>query len=432
MPATQSFALIDCNNFYVSCERVFNPSLEGKPVVVLSNNDGCVVSRSNEAKQAGVKMGVPLFKISDLVRSQGIITLSSNYALYGDLSARTMSLLGKFCQQEVYSIDECFLDFSAIQERNQHGLMIKQAVKQGIGLPVCIGIGPSKTLAKLSNHIAKKYPQSGGVFDIASLSESKQDLLFRSIDVGEVWGVGRRLLQKLNRMGIMTVKDLRDSDAERIKQSFNVVVQRMVLELQGISCSPLDNSSAPRKQIISSRSFGNTVRTLAELEEALTSYAKYAIEKLHSDGTQAHIVQVFIQTSRFAQGEAYYGDYESLRLPNSSNDENIILPAALSLLQRIFKPGYAYQKAGIALMELTPAQSQQLSLFSMTAKNQTEEEPPKAERLKQVLNMTNSALGTNSLYLAGQTLKEERWRSRSEHRTPAYTTSWEGLPIAQA
>lgn len=426
LPSARYFALVDCNNFYVSCERVFDPKLERKPVVVLSNNDGCVVSRSNEAKAVGVKMGVPFFKITDLVKYYKIIALSSNYPLYGNLSQRVMRLLSNMSShQEIYSIDECFLDFSDVTNKTKQGLLIKQTIKQHLGLPVCIGIGPSKTLAKLSNFVAKKYEQTGGVFDLTELSQSRQDTLLQAIGIREIWGVGRNLTQRLNNMGIRTVKDLRDADQEEMKNRFNIVLQRIVLELRGIPCLSLEEVAPPKQQIVSSRSFGHHVYTLPELEKAIISYMNYAAEKLRKDNSQAQAVQVFIQTNRFATPEAYYEEHDTMRLPNPTDDSTILIKTALSILQRIFKSGPAYQRAGVVLMDLSQAQARQLPLFVEV------EEISKSQQLMQVINSTNAAIGHKALYLAGHG-RNERWKSKAEHRTPAYTTSWDELPIVRA
>ncbi|MBP7578476.1 MAG: Y-family DNA polymerase, partial [Candidatus Obscuribacter sp.] len=268
MSKDKLFALIDCNNFYVSCERIFNPSLEGKPVVVLSNNDGCVVSRSNEAKALGVKMGIPLFKIADLVKSQGVVTLSSNYALYGDISERIMSLLGKFSpHQEIYSIDECFLDFTGMPNPFELGCTIRQTIKKCIGVPVCVGIGPTKTLAKLGNFLAKQKGLADGVFNFDGLSAEDVDKLLARMAVEEVWGVGRKLTPRFDMLGIKTVKQLRDSDAELMQKQFSVVLKRTILELRGQSCLSLTEIAPSRKQIVSSRSFGTYVYKLQDLEQ---------------------------------------------------------------------------------------------------------------------------------------------------------------------
>ena len=423
---TKVFGLVDCNNFYVSCERLFKPSLEGKPVVVLSNNDGCIVARSNEAKDLGVRMGIPLFKIGDLVRRHKIVTLSSNYALYADLSERVMNVLSTMSpHQEVYSIDECFLDFSGFSDATNHGQDIREIIKQWLGLPVCVGIGPSKTLAKLSNFIAKKRQQYSGVFDIRTLSEQEQSALMQDILADEIWGIGRKLSEQLNNIGIRTVKDLRDADPEQMQERFSVVVKRTVLELRGMSCLSLEEITEPRKQIICSRSFGSYVHSVNDLEEAVASYASRAAEKLRRDGSHVAVVQVFIQTNTFSKSQPQYCRQGSYRLTSPTDDTIAITKAAMSVLHEIYKSGYAYQKAGVVLMDLAPAQSQQLQIFSPV------EKISKSQRLMQVLDATNAAMGHKTLYLAAEG-RNETWRIKSEHRTPAYTTCWDSLPIAKA
>lgn len=421
------FALIDCNNFYVSCERVFNPTLEGKPVIVLSNNDGCVVSRSSEAKELGVKMGIPLFKIADLVQRHKIITLSSNYALYADLSDRVMNVLSAMSpHQEIYSIDECFLDFSGLTDAAQHGRRARKIIKQWLGLPVCVGIAPTKTLAKLSNFIAKKRQRYDGVFDFATLSQDEQSVLMQSIPVGEIWGIGRKTSNKLNDTDIFTVKDLRDADPEQMQERFGVVVKRIVLELRGQSCLNLEDVAQPRKQIICSRSFGSCVHTIHDLEEAVASYASRAAEKLRRDGLQVTILQVFIRTNTFVASQPQYSRLAAMRLPNPTDDTIAITKAAISILQKIFKAGYAYRKAGVVMTELVPAESQQLQLFSAV------EKVSKSQKLMQVLDATNATMGHKTLYLAAEGHNDESWRAKAKLRTPNYTTSWDSLPIAKA
>lgn len=420
------FALVDCNNFYVSCERLFNPTLERKPVVVLSNNDGCIVARSNEAKILGVQMGIPLFKVADLVRREKIITLSSNYALYADLSERVMSTLATMSpHQEVYSIDECFLDFAGFADSVGHGQHIRQTIKQWLGLPVCVGIGPSKTLAKLSNFIAKRRLQHEGVFDIGKLSSQEQSLLLQEIPVGEVWGIGRKMSERLNEIGIRSVKDLRDSDPEQMQERFNVVVKRTILELQGMSCLSLDEVVEPRKQIVCSRSFGNNVHSLSDLEEAVATYASRAAEKLRRDGSHVSVVQVYVRTNLFSKSEPQYSRQASIRLKVPTDDTMSITKMALTILKEIYAPGYSYQKAGVTLMDLVPGQSQQLQLFAPEQKN------AKSEKLMKLLDATNAAMGSKTLYLAAEG-QNETWKFKADHKTPAYTTSWDSLPIAQA
>lgn len=421
------FALVDCNNFFVSCERLFRPDLERKPVVVLSNNDGCVVARSNEAKELGIKMGIPLFKIKDLVHRHKIVALSSNFALYADLSQRVMSVLSTLSpHQEVYSIDECFLDFSNFADTIKHGQHIHQTIKQWLGLPVCVGIAPTKTLAKLSNFVAKRRPQYGGVFDISSLQQKEQDQVLQEIPVGEVWGIGRNLSQRLNNMGITTVKDLRDADPENMQKCFSVVVKRIVLELRGRSCLDLEEITPPRKQIICSRSFGNYVYAIHDLEEAVATYAAHAAEKLRRDGSYVNAVRVFIRTNTFSKSQPQYCREATTRLSSPTDDTITITKAAISILKQIFKPGFAYNKAGVVLIDLVAAQCRQLNLLVPVEAN------AKSNKLMHLLDTINAGMGHKTLYLAIEGHNNENWQVKSENKTPAYTTSWNDLPIARA
>lgn len=420
------FALIDCNNFYVSCERIFNPSLEGKPVVVLSNNDGCVVSRSNEAKALGVKMGIPLFKIADLVKSQGVVTLSSNYALYGDISERIMSLLGKFSpHQEIYSIDECFLDFTGMPDPFELGCTIRQTIKKCIGVPVCVGIGPTKTLAKLGNFLAKQKGLADGVFNFDGLSAEDVDKLLARMAVEEVWGVGRKLTPRFDMLGIKTVKQLRDSDAELMQKQFSVVLKRTILELRGQSCLNLTEIAPSRKQIVSSRSFGTYVYKLQDLEQAVTSYMSKAALKLRTDGSIAAAVTVYIKTNRYAQSEDQYAQSATIPLDTPTDDTLVLVKAALKGLHQIYKSGYAYQKAGVVLLDLSDKGERQLSLF------QSAESVNKSEKLMKLLDATNSTMGRGTLYIAAEG-QNHSWKMKSEFLTPEYTTSWKGLAVVKA
>ncbi|SEQ32290.1 DNA polymerase V [Nitrosomonas ureae] len=271
--SNRSIALIDVNNFYVSCERVFNPKLEDRPVVVLSNNDGCAVARSNEVKALGVKMGQPWFQLKDLARKHGIIAYSSNYTLYADMSNRVMSILAIFSpNQEIYSIDECFLDLTGFKRVSPivYGQRIRKCIRQWTGLPVCVGIGSTKTLAKLANHIAKKNPEFNGVCDLNAMSLRQQEDWFRKIEVGEIWGIGRRLAPKLHEIGIRTVLDLKTASPSQLRARFSVVMEKIIREINGTACIELEEMNPPKKQIVSSRSFGIPVSDLASLEESVT------------------------------------------------------------------------------------------------------------------------------------------------------------------
>lgn len=294
------FALVDCNNFYASCEKLFDPKLAGRPLVVLSNNDGCVVARSAQAKALGVPMGVPWFKIQALAREHGIVARSSNYALYADMSNRVVEILSGFTPcMEVYSIDESFLDFRGFADRTTHGQFIRQRIAHWLGLPVCVGIAPTKTLAKLANHIAKKDPRFEGVCDLAQMAPEVRAAHFAAIDVGEVWGVGRRIAEQLAGMNIRTVADLANTNPQAIRRRFSVVLERTVRELNGTGCLDLEEMAPPKQQIMASRSFGQSVEDLPTLKEAVAAYTSRAAEKLRQQACVAGALTVMIRTNPF-------------------------------------------------------------------------------------------------------------------------------------
>jgi DNA polymerase V len=417
-----TFALVDGNNFYVSCERVFNPQLEGRPVVVLSNNDGIVVARSAEVRALGVKMGGPWFQLRDTARKHGILAFSSNYALYADMSNRMMRILGDYSpHQEIYSIDECFLGFDGFPaaELAAIGQRIRRQVKQWVGIPVCVGIGATKTLAKLANHCAKKgLAGADGVCDFGRMQPAELDELFGRIAVGEVWGVGRRLSEKLAARGIATVRELRDADAVTLAEAFSVVLQRTVMEVRGISCLELEALAPAKKQIVSSRSFGTYVTTLDELEEAVSTYTARAAEKLRRQHTVAGALHVYIRTNPFKPEHPQYQCGLTLPLSVPSGDTRTLTRTALRGLKQLFKPGYAYQKASVTLMDLRAAGCEQGQLFHA----------PSADRpaLMQVIDRANAQWGHGTLRLASEGAGKP-WQMRRERVSPGYTTRWEDL-----
>jgi DNA polymerase V len=420
----EQFALVDCNNFYASCERVFNPKLKDKPIVILSNNDGCVVARSNEAKAVGVKMGVPFFQITGLVEEHKIHVLSSNYALYGDMSARVMRVIGEFAPtQEVYSIDESFLNLTGMRDLTGVGSQIRIRVKQWLGLPVCVGIAPTKTLAKLCNATAKSYNKLDGVLDYNSLSEERKTKLLQSFEVGDVWGIGRRLTERLRLLGITTAYTLRESDPEEMSKRFSVVMKRTITELRGISCIDMENVDEARKQILSSRSFGRAVTDLHDLEAAVTMYTSRAAEKLRGDGSLANELNVYVRTSPYSQDP--YAESMTVKFPQPSDDTMFLVKCAMESLRSIYKPGLVYQKAGVTLSNLVPNEGQQLSLFH------PQEDNAKSKRMMLALDQTNQKYGRGALFIAGEGVNKS-WQIRSEYKTPAYTTSWNELAVAQA
>lgn len=418
-----TFALIDGNNFYVSCERVFNPGLEDRPMVVLSNNDGCVVARSAEVKAMGVKMGEPWFKLKDLARKHGILAYSSNYTLYADMSNRMMRVLGSYSpQQEIYSIDECFLGMEGFRpaELPAMGQRIRWQVRQWVGLPVCVGIASTKTLAKLANHCAKKgLAGDEGVCDFGQLDEKELDSLFGRIEVGEVWGVGRRLTERLGGLGIATVRDLRGADAAMLRREFSVVLERTVLELRGVSCLELEELAPAKKQIMCSRTFGAYIHTQRELEEAVASYMARAAEKLRRQGSVANGIEVFIRTNPFSEKHPQYQQAIAVPLTQATSDTVRLTRAALWGLKRIYRPGFAYQKAGVMLMDLHPAGQTQGVLFETAS--------PARPALMQVVDQANAKWGRGTLKLAAEGISKP-WQMKRERMSPAYTTRWEDLP----
>jgi len=422
----RTIALVDGNNFYVSCERVFNPALEHRPVVVLSNNDGCVVSRSNEAKALGIRMGVPFFEIKSMVKSRGLVWLSSNYALYGDMSARMMALLGEFApRQEIYSIDECFLDFTGMAgDAAVLGRSIRHRVCQYLGITTCTGIGASKTLAKLANHVAKTRKQYEGVFDWAMLPASAQAALMDELDVGEVWGVGRRLLLQLQAMGIRTVLDLQRANAALMRKRFSVVMERTVAELNGESCLDLEDVAPRKAQIMASRSFGQPVTALSELHEAVMSYVIRAAERLRAQRSACTQVTVFMHTNRFRADAPQYSPATLVPLSVATDDTRRLCAAARFGLERIYRPGYCYKKAGIMLTGLQPATAVQDDLFSGY-------ERPRATRLMAAMDTINQTYGMNTATFAGAGIQQP-WRMQTAQKSPRYTTSWNELAIASS
>ena len=421
----RTIALVDCNNFYVNCERVFRPRLADKPVVVLSNNDGCVVSRSSEAKALGIKMGVPWFQIKPLAARQGLTALSSNYALYADMSNRVMTILAQFSpRQEVYSIDECFLDLTGMEssEMEEMGQTIRQRVRKWTGLPVCVGIAASKTLAKLANHLAKDNPQFNGVCDLNAMPPDRIDAWFGKLDSGEVWGVGQKLAQRLAATGIHSVMDLKLADPSRLRSSFSVVLEKTNRELNGTACIEMEEISPPRKQIINSRSFGTSVTDLKSLEESVALYTSLAAEKLRGQKSCAGSVQVYILTNHFSETDPHYSNSITISLPTPTNDTLCLTRAATGGVRAIFRPGFRYQKAGVILTEIVPESGVQKDLFSLP-------DDGKGASLMSAVDDINRRLGRRTVHSAAEGFRQP-WRMKQEHRSPRYTTSWDELPVA--
>jgi DNA polymerase V len=414
-----TFALVDCNNFYVSCERLFRPDLRGLPVVVLSNNDGCVVSRSNEAKALGIAMGEPYFKLRELIALHGIEVFSSNYALYGNLSARVMSVLRDLApRSEVYSIDEAFLDLTGLREPLPiFGRRVKAEVQRLVGIPVCVGIAPTKTLAKLANWCAKKHTRSG----VVDLSDpARQEKLLRLAPVGEVWGIGRKLSAKLEAMNIHTAWELARQEPAFMRKCFSVVVEKTVRELYGESCLALGESVEPKQMIACSRSFSERVTDLEALREAVASYTSRAAEKLRTQGDYCRLLQVYIRTSGFNPNEAHYGRTASVPLPCPSHDTRDLVQAALAGLEAIYRPGYRYQKAGVVLMEFVSPGQIQGDLFAPAPR-------PGSKALMATLDRINARMGRGTVRLARVPAAPD-WGMRQEMKSPGYVSRWGELP----
>ncbi|NBQ69442.1 MAG: Y-family DNA polymerase [Nitrosomonadaceae bacterium] len=425
----RAIALIDVNNFYVSCERVFNPKLEGRPVVVLSNNDGCAVARSNEVKALGVKMGQPWFQLKDLARKHGIIAYSSNYALYADMSNRVMSILAMFSpNQEIYSIDECFLDLTDFKRQTptDYGQQIRQCIRQWTGLPVCVGIGSTKTLAKLANHIAKKHPEWNGVCDLNNLLPQQQDNWFNKIAVDEIWGIGRRLAPKLHEMGIRTVLDLKTASPSQLRAQFSVVMEKTIREINGTTCIELEEINPPKKQIVSSRSFGIPVSDLASLEELVSLYISRAAEKLRRQQSYAGTVHVSIRTSPFNEKEPYYANSMTIALPRQIDDTRLLTKVALWGLRRIYRAGYKYQKAGVMLSKLVSRQYRQIDLFGSIDTDTDTDTDTRSSQLMRVMDQINARMGRGTLKLASEGFKQP-WKMKQGNKSPNYTTNWDEL-----
>lgn len=420
---SRSIALIDVNNFYVSCERVFNPKLVNKPVVVLSNNDGCAVARSNEVKALGVGMGAPWFKFKDLAKQHSIIGLSSNYALYADMSNRVMSILREYSPyQEIYSIDESFLDLTGFQSRDliQYGQHMRKRILKWTGLPVCVGIGPTKTLSKLANHCAKKQPVFNGVCNFNTMLPNELDRLLGQVDVGEIWGVGRKLAPKLQALGFNTVLDLKRANPDRLRQQFSVVMEKTIRELNGTVCIELEEIVPAKKQILSSRSFGYPVRDYNSLAESITLYMSRAAEKLRRQQSFAGSVYVYIRTSPFKPDDPFYSNGMTIPLPSPTNDSRQLVNTVLWGLKQIYKPHYNYAKAGVMLSELVPAQGVQTDLFSKIQSS------PKSEALMDAMDRINKKMGKESIKLASEGFKRP-WKMRQENKSPSYTSNWDEL-----
>lgn len=420
------YALADVNSFYASCEKVFRPDLRNKPVVVLSNNDGCVIARSPEAKRLGIKMGVPWFQLKMTQFPEPVITFSSNYELYASMSNRVMSHLEELAPRvEQYSIDEMFLDVSGIDsciDFEDFGRQLREQVRNGTGLTIGVGMGPTKTLAKSAQWASKEWPQFGGVLALTTGNPRRTEKLLSLQPVEEIWGVGRRISRKLSTMGITTALQLARANPAFIRKNFNVVLERTVRELNGVSCISLEEAPSPKQQIICSRSFGERVTTYEALRQAICQHAERAAEKLRGERQFCRHIAVFVKTSPFAVNEAYYGNVASEKLLLPTRDTRDIISAAVKALDSIWLDGHRYAKSGVMLNDFTPSGVSQLNLF--------DEDQPRAQsdELMKVLDRINHS-GKGKIWFAGRGIAPE-WQMKRDMLSPAYTTRWSDIPVA--
>ncbi len=422
------FALVDCNNFYVSCERLFRPALGGQPVVVLSNNDGCVIARSNEAKALGIPMGEPYFRLASFARRRHVHVFSSNYALYGDLSARVMDVLHRMeTEVEVYSIDEAFLALPGGENRDRPAWAaeIRERIRREVGIPVSIGIGATKTLAKIAARVAKKEGLADcrfqGVFELAG--DGPTDAVLARTNVQDIWGIGSRFTARLNRQGIGNGLELKKADAGWVRKFLTVTGARVVMELNGISCLPLEKAPAARKSIVTSRSFGQPVTSVGDLREAVITFASRAAARLREHELEAGALHLFVATNRFGAPSTLYANGQTITLPDPTASTPALITLALQCLQSLYRPGYRYQKAGVMLAGLVPRGYRQQSLFAPA----TEENRP----LMTALDQINARWGADTIRY-GLTGTGKAWEMRQERKSPAYTTNWRELPVVKA
>ena len=419
------FALVDCNNFYASCERAFDPKLRKRPIVVLSNNDGCVIARSAEAKALGIEMGSPLFKIKNLLKENNVAIFSSNYTLYGDMSQRVMQTLELFSPEiEIYSIDEAFLNLKGMSELANVAMNIRRTVYQWTGIPVGVGIAPTKTLAKIANHVAKKRPAYNGFCILPN--EIAWKPILETIAVKDIWGIGRQYSEMLRQNGIVNALQFSMLPDAWLRQKMSVVGLRTAMELRGISCMPLELIANAKKGITVSRCFGKRITNIREIEEALTFYISRAGEKLRAEKLVAKQMQVFIHTSPHSTNkltDPYYAPQLSFQLPQHTNYTPELIHYGLWALKQMYKEGYRYLKAGIILSDLVTAGKENLDLFSRSDKaNET--------NLMTAIDKLNSVMGSGTIFYAAKG-KNSSWSVLTEHKSPCYTTNWASVPVVQ-
>ncbi|MCO8068821.1 MULTISPECIES: Y-family DNA polymerase [Acinetobacter] len=424
------YALVDINNCYVSCERVFNPSLNNKPVIVLSNNDGCAVARSQEAKDIGIKMGVPLFQIKDIVERNNVQVLSSNYALYAEMSRRFMKILSEFVspkEQEVYSIDECFLNLTAYAENydlTEYVQQMRQRILSWLGLPVCIGIGRTKTEAKLANHISKKNAYLNGVCNLIAMDPCSVETLYQAIEVGEIWGVGRKYSKKLNGMGIHTVMDFVQSPPLMIRDQFSIVMHRTLLELQGVSCIELEHTPPSKQQIISSRSFGQRIYHIDDLKEAMSLYVMDAVKRLREDQLLCGCLIGFVQSNPFDSSKPFYNKSLSLALPEPTDNLLVLSKFTTAMIDGLYAKDIAFKKCGVILTCLEPKGSH---MYDMFADRKTIEI---GDTLMDSLERIHSRFGKDKLALGASMLPNRRWTMSRDQLTQNYF-QWDQLLVVK-
>tara|TARA_B100000586_G_scaffold234241_1_gene184223 strand:+ start:1508 stop:2764 length:1257 start_codon:yes stop_codon:yes gene_type:complete len=411
-------ALADCNNFYASCERVFNPGLKDKPIVVLSNNDGCIIARSNEAKVLGIKMGEPVFKVRDIIDNNNIYVFSTNFALYGDMSSRVMSLLSDMSPEiEIYSIDEAFMNFTGVKDSVHLASKMKSIIAKSTGIPISIGIAETKTLAKVANYIAKKQTANG----VYALTEQQQiENVLKELPVSKLWGVGNRHLRMLNSYGINTAYDFIQLNEDWVLEKMTIMGLRMQRELKGDSCFGIDAYPSRKKNIRTSRSFGVKVKSLQTIQESIIAHAARCAEKLRIENSCARYVSVILRTNPFSKSQDYYYGYKSINLEIPTNDSMEIVNAAKALLGSIYKEGLIYTKSGVIVGDNVPADQVQLNLFY------SEQGKEKRKNLYKRVDFINQTMGRDKIQLLGQGIAK-KWKLKQENLSPCYTTRWTDL-----
>ncbi len=417
-------AVVDCNNFYASCERVFNPKLQGKPIVVLSNNDGIIVARSEEAKALGIKMGEPLFKVEDIVKKHKVNVFSSNYVLYGDISHRVMATLEQFSPDvEIYSIDEAFINLAGFKRKNltEYSREIRETVYKWVGIPVSIGIAETKTLSKIANRVAKKDPKYNGVLNL--YGSTNIDEYLKITDVSDVWGVGHQYTKLLRKNNINSAFDLASTNDKWIKKNMTVMGLRTVFELRGIPCVSLENSPPAKKAIISSRSFGRYVETIEEIKEAVSLFVSRAAEKMREQHSACKLLTVFLRTNPFKKTPQYHNGV-LVRMPVPTDATSELTSYAMKGVEQIFKSGFLYQKVGVMLAGFEPVDRSQLGLFDT-------ENRIKLAKVTDTLDRINIEYGSRTLFYASSGIKRP-WGTKSDMKSPRYTTDWENLPEVSA